>query len=66
MYQTFELVLRAVPRQSFRARSKCDRAPVGAEIVSTCVTESQLNFIFALSTGTENVMLSPPATPPLP
>src|SRR5438132_1366971 len=25
--QTFEVVLRAVPMQSLRARSKCDRAP---------------------------------------
>ena len=27
MYQTFEVVLRAVPRQSLRARSKCESAP---------------------------------------
>jgi len=25
--QTFDVVFRAVPRQSFRARSKCDRLP---------------------------------------
>ena len=27
MYQTLDVVLRAVPRQSFRARSKCESAP---------------------------------------
>ena len=36
MYQTFDSVFRAVPRQSLRARSKCDRAPgpPGAPVIN--------------------------------
>ncbi len=68
MYQTFEVVLRAVPRQSFRARSKWDRAPVttGTSIVSTWVVELQLNVTFVPGAGTLNAMLSSFCTPSLP
>ena len=74
MNQTFEVVLRAVPRQSLRARSKCESAPgkpgapggVATATVSTCVAATYENVTFVLSAGTENEMLSPPGTPSLP
>ncbi len=74
VYQTFELVLRAVPRQSLRARSKCDTAPgppgapwsAATVIDRTCVTETYENVTAGLPAGTVNEMLSPPGTPPCP
>ncbi len=71
MYQTFEVVLRAVPRQSFRARPKWESAPgapcgLSATIVRTCDTALYVNVTFALSVGTVNVTFAPPGTPPSP
>ena len=74
VYQTFEVVFRAVPRQSLRARSKCDTVPgppgapwsTATVTVSTCETESYLKVTFALSDGTVNAMFEPFRTPPAP